>query len=188
MSGPHPTIRQFLRDWNPALEWVNALASELSVMAASRRARLLAPWPKRIALFLYALLILLTIASGAIEFRFCSGTRTSPTNTVIGIESGRILFAHGPQLWLPTFVDFNYDGWKWWIDFYTKATPRILYVCVPLWMLLVLFGALGAALPVFLLRGHCRHCGYDMRGHPSGSQICPECGEPIIQRGKNGCI
>ena len=150
-------------------------------MASARTKFLLAPWPKRIALFCYASLILLTIASGAIEFRWGSGTPRLPWNTCIGIESGRVVFTHGGQAWYPSFVDFNYDGWKWWIKFETIVLPpRQTYVAVPLWMLLVLFGALGAALPaVGYLRGHCRHCEYDLRGQAPDSQICPECGRRV---------
>ena len=152
-------------------------------MEPSRKSILFAPWPKRIALFAYALVILLTIVSGAVQFTWISGTRASPSQIGIGIEDGRIVLMYGSQLWFSGwFTEFNYDGWKWWIDCHTAGTPRQTYIAVPLWMPLLLFGVLGAALPVFLLRGHCRHCGYDLRGHPPGSQICPECGKPMKPR------
>jgi hypothetical protein len=153
-------------------------------MASSRTKFILAPWPKRIALFSYALLILLTITSGAVEFGWGSGTRPSSSNTSIGIESGRITFTRG--FWYPTLVDFNYDGWKWWIDWrdwHSAGAPRQTYVAVPLWMLLVVVGVFGAALPVFLLRGHCHNCGYDLRGQPPGSRVCPECGKATRSAG-----
>src|SRR5262249_16360618 len=109
-------------------------------MAASRTARLFAPWPKRIALFSYGLLILLTIASGAVQVTWTSGTRASASQTGFGIENGRVVFMHGSQFQFPGwFVDFNCEGLRWWIDWKTTAPPAQTYVYVPLWMLLVLF-------------------------------------------------
>jgi hypothetical protein len=51
-------------------------------------------------------------------------------------------------------------------------------------------GALGAVMPLVFMRrvlkGHCIHCGYDLRGQPgpgsAGSGLCPECGTPSWSR------
>ncbi|MHC4092819.1 MAG: hypothetical protein ACYSVY_21515, partial [Planctomycetota bacterium] len=63
-----------------------------------------------------------------------------------------------------------------WLPEYT-STPRATYVRVPLWVLLATV-ALATAILWYRDRrppkGHCRGCGYNLRGNVSG--VCPECG------------
>jgi hypothetical protein len=78
-----------------------------------------------------------------------------------------------PQQWLPRYRLVRYDECG-------TSDKLHLWVCVPIWILLVV-----AAIPtVSLWRrgcrppvGHCQRCGYDLTGNLSG--VCPECGTNV---------
>ena len=74
-----------------------------------------------------------------------------------------------------------------WRPTYSRDVPPALPTVrfsLPLWMPLVLCGAMVAA-PVWIerrrrRRGRCMGCGYDLRGVPRSDGVvrCPECGSP----------
>ncbi len=63
-------------------------------------------------------------------------------------------------------------------------TISLRVVNVPLWQMLLVFLIAGGASWRFAARalpaGHCKACGYDLRGLGSGK--CPECGEGFLAR------
>jgi hypothetical protein len=75
-------------------------------------------------------------------------------------------------------------------SYFHRSSPpfTIRYVQVPQWALIAPPVAITMGLVVLLRRrrrspGHCRTCGYDLRGTPDR---CPECGTPAARAAAGG--
>lgn len=83
------------------------------------------------------------------------------------------------------------EPWQWKPTKYSERSHRDhplhavgFAVWFPLWPIALAFFLGGSPLLWRMVRrrpmipGHCRHCGYDLRGIPSDR--CPECGTPLL--------
>jgi hypothetical protein len=107
--------------------------------------------------------------------------------TFTGVYAGGIAVT---QVNVPPPAD-GFTGWQfgWYPRWYSEWSPRFARGnwLIPLWVPL-----LAVALPTALLwyrdrdrrppKGHCRKCGYDLTGNPTG--ICSECGTPTVRKGE----
>jgi len=98
---------------------------------------------------------------------------------------------HGITLTPPVFwprsrwIDAGWLGsdTRWqtaWFPQFIKRPAGWVFI-VPWWNMAVLSVVFLAGLHLLQSRGHCRYCGYDLRGLPS--DVCPECGRSFARRG-----
>ncbi len=152
-------------------------------------------WPGRairVAAWVGVGVCVLLIVLAAISMRYRFGVRFAAGGRLM-LESGRLILYGGwiygdlrgldaPSLFAKSYrFDFDdIEAFFAWPSAGVDLSDVPLVVC-PLWVLLLVIGTAAAALAWLARRrpprGHCRACGYNLTGCPSGR--CPECGEPI---------
>lgn len=121
------------------------------------------------------------VTRGQVEVGWGTGQVTRDSNAwVIRGPQGFASILVGPRSsWRPSISSASIG-----ISPGTTSTPlfNLSALYIPLWPLIVLFGGVAALLGwrsrSTAVPGHCRKCGYDLRG--IATERCPECGTPQV--------